>query len=281
MLTFRSTALATLLTLCPAPLLAAFLGYGDPLVAFAPRAQETLPPGPGQPEPGLYAAFLDRYLETRHPDGIHRVRYGAVSEADQEALWRWLRAEAQRGPGGLSRDAQFAFWANLYNGLTLARVLDAYPISSILDIKRWPWSFGPWDETLLTVQGQALSLNAIEHRILRPLFQEPRVHFALNCASLGCPNLAPRPYDAKTLEAALQAGLEAYLAHPRGLSLEAGKLTLSSIFDWYRSDFPEHRDAFLAALAAAAPQALRAPLQAVEGPFAYRYDWALNDAKAP
>ena len=281
MLTFRSTALATLLALCPAPLLAAFLGYGDPLLAFAPSAQQTLPQGPAQPEPDFYAAFLDRYLETTHPDGIHRVRYGAVTPGDQKALWAWLRAEAARGPGGLSQDAQFAYWANLYNGLTLARVLDAYPVSSILDIKRWPWSFGPWDEPLVRVQGLELSLNAIEHRILRPLFQEPRVHFALNCASLGCPNLAPKPYAAKTLETMLQAGLEAYLAHPRGLRLEGGQLTLSSIFDWYRSDFPADRDGFLTALAAAAPPELRAPLQAVQGPFAYEYDWALNDAPAP
>ncbi len=281
MLTIRSKTLAALLAVIPAPLLAAVLGYGDPLVAFAPSAQQALPQGPSQPARGFYAAFLDRYLETRHADGIHRVRYAAVTKADRDALWTWLRAEAQRGPGGLGRDHQFAYWANLYNGLTLARVLDAYPISSILDIKRWPWSFGPWDETLVTVQGEALSLNAIEHRILRPLFTEPRVHFALNCASLGCPNLAPRPYAGETLDDALQDGLETYLAHPRGLSLKGGQLTLSSIFDWYRSDFPEDRAAFLAFLAAAAPPGLQGPLQAVKGPFAYDYDWALNDAGAP
>jgi hypothetical protein len=277
MLSLRSTALAALLALLPGAALAAVLGYGASLAEFAPATQAALASG-GGPAEAFYARFLERYLVTDTPDRIHRLRYGAVTAEDRAALEAWVAAEAQRGPGGLARDEQFAYWANLYNALTVVRVLRDYPVTSILDLKRWPWSFGPWDEDLITVQGVALSLNAIEHRILRPLFAEPRVHFALNCASLGCPNLLPQPFTGENLEAALQGALEAYLAHPRGLAFEDGALTLSSLFDWYRDDFPPGQEAILAYLAAATPEALGPSLRTYEGPIAFRYDWALNDA---
>ena len=280
MLSLRSTALAALLALLPGAALAAVLGYGAPLAEFAPATQAALAGASTSPG-GFYGRFLERYLATETPDGIVRFRYRTVTAEDRAALEAWLGAEAQRGPRGLSRDEQFAYWTNLYNALTVARVLKDYPVSSILDLKRWPWSFGPWDEDLITVQGVALSLNAIEHRILRPLFAEPRVHFALNCASLGCPNLQPQPFTGDHLEADLQGALEAYLAHPRGIAFEDGELKLSSLFDWYRGDFPPGRGALLAYLAAAAPEALRPKLRAYEGPIAFRYDWALNDAPAP
>lgn len=280
MLSLRSTALAALLALLPGAAVAAVLGYGAPLVEFAPATQAALT-GAGSPAGAFYARFLERYLVTETTDRIHRLRYGAVTAADRAALEAWVEREAQRGPRGLPRAEQFAYWANLYNALTVVRVLKAYPVSSILDLKRWPWSFGPWDEDLITVQGTTLSLNALEHRILRPLFDEPRVHFALNCASLGCPNLLPQPFTGEHLETDLQAALEAYLAHPRGIALEGGTLTLSSLFDWYRDDFPPGQEAFLAYLASAAPETLKPSLRAYDGPIAFRYDWALNDASAP
>jgi hypothetical protein len=277
MLSLRSTALAALLAFLPGAALAAVLGYGAPLAEFAPATQAALA-GSGSPASAFYARFLARYLVTDTPDRIHRLRYGAVTAEDRAALEAWVDAEAQRSPRGLARDAQFAYWANLYNALTVVRVLRGYPVTSILDLKRWPWSFGPWDEDLITVQGVALSLNAIEHRVMRPLFNEPRVHFALNCASLGCPNLLPQPFTGENLEAALQGALQAYLAHPRGIAFEDEVLTLSSLFDWYRDDFPPGQDALLAYLAAAAPEALGPSLRAFDGPIAFRYDWALNDA---
>lgn len=277
MLSLRSTALAALLAFLPGAALAAVLGYGAPLAEFAPATQAALA-GSGSPASAFYARFLARYLVTDTPDRIHRLRYGAVTAEDRAALEAWVDAEAQRSPRGLARDAQFAYWANLYNALTVVRVIRGYPVTSILDLKRWPWSFGPWDEDLITVQGVALSLNAIEHRILRPLFNEPRVHFALNCASLGCPNLLPQPFTGENLEAALQGALQAYLAHPRGIAFEDEVLMLSSLFDWYRDDFPPGQDALLAYLAAAAPEALGPSLRAFDGPIAFRYDWALNDA---
>ena len=280
MLSLRSTTLAALLALLPGAALAAVLGYGAPLSEFAPATQAALA-GSGSSAGAFYARFLERYLVTDSPDRVHRLRYGAVTPEDRAALEAWVATEAQRGPRGLARNGQFAYWANLYNALTVARVLKAYPVSSILDLKRWPWSFGPWDEDLITVQGVALSLNAIEHRILRPLFAEPRVHFALNCASLGCPNLMPEPFTGDDLEADLQGALEAYLAHPRGIAFENGKLMLSSLFDWYGEDFPQGREALLAYLASAAPKTLGPSLRAYDGPIAFRYDWALNDAPGP
>ena len=106
---------------------------------------------------------------------------------------------------GLGRDEQCAYWINLYNALTLEVVLDHYPVDSIRDIDISPGLFsqGPWGKKLITVEGEQVSLNDIEHRILRPIWRDPRIHYAINCASLGCPNLQPRPFTGRTLDHAL------------------------------------------------------------------------------
>ena len=215
------------------------LGYGAPPGGICPATQAALAGGVSPASP-FYAHFLERYLVTGTADGIHRLRYGAVTAEDRAALEAWVEAEAQ-GPAGPDPGRAICLLGKSIQRADGGAVLKAYPVSSILELKRWPWSFGPWDEDLITVQGAALSLNAIEHRILRPLFAEPRVHFALNCASLGCPNLLPQPFTGDRLEADLQGALKAYLAHPRGIALEGGVLTLSSLFDWYGDDFPRGR----------------------------------------
>ena len=147
----RSTTLATLLALFPGAALAAVLGYGAPLAEFAPATQAALAGGVSPASP-FYEHFLERYLVTGTADGIHRLRYGAVTAEDRAALEAWVEAEAQRGPPGRPGTSNLPT-GHLYNALTVARVLKAYPVSSILELKRWPWSFGPWDEDLITVQG--------------------------------------------------------------------------------------------------------------------------------
>src|SRR5260370_17798050 len=95
--------------------------------------------------------------------------------------------------GAFRRAEQLAYWVNLYNSLTVDLVLDRYPVSSIRDIAISPglFSSGPWDKALIRVEGEPMTLNDIEHRILRPIWQDARLHYVLNCASLGCPSLPP------------------------------------------------------------------------------------------
>jgi hypothetical protein len=223
--------------------------------------------------------FLARYV-VAGDDGINRVAYGRVLPADHEALSLQIAALAGLPITSYRRAEQQAYWINLYNALTVRVVLDHYPVASIRDIKLGGLlSFGPWSGKLLHIEGEEVSLDDIEHRILRPFWHDPRLHYALNCASLGCPNLAARAYEAATMERALDAAARGYVNHPRGARVEGGELFVSSIYRWYAADFGGSDAAIIAHLRryAAPPlaQAL-APITAIAGD---RYDWSLNDAK--
>ncbi|MEM1004847.1 MAG: DUF547 domain-containing protein [Pseudomonadota bacterium] len=222
-------------------------------------------------------AFLSRYVA---PDaqGVNRVAYSQVTQSDQMALDTYLADLQAVDPTQLTREQQLAFWINLYNATTVRVVLDNYPVESIRDIKTGPLSVGPWNQPLLTVQGQALSLNDVEHRIIRPTFNEPRIHYALNCAAVGCPNLMDRAWQADTLERDFAAAERAYVNDPRGVRFDdRGRLTLSKIYIWFREDFGPNEQAVITGIAQAANPDLQARLEQTARVSGYDYDWTLND----
>jgi hypothetical protein len=165
----------------------------------------------------------------------------------------------------------------MYNALTVKVVLEHYPVKSIRKIYGGLFDTGPWNEPLIEVAGVALTLNDIEHRILRPIWRDPRIHYAVNCASLGCPNLAARVYSSANIEELLDAGARAFVNHPRGVDASGRRLTLSSIYDWYGTDFGATRDERLQHLRQYAEPELAAKLGAYEGRIRYDYDWRLNE----
>ena len=152
------------------------------------------------------------------PDGVNRVAYGKVAPQDKQALASYVDRLSKVQVTKLARSEQLPYWINLYNAATVKVVLDHYPVESILKIDISPGLFakGPWKKKLLTVEGEAVSLDDIEHRILRPIWKDPRTHYAVNCASLGCPNLQPRAFTAGNMDELLDAGARAYVNHPRG-----------------------------------------------------------------
>ncbi|MCP5366893.1 MAG: DUF547 domain-containing protein [Hyphomicrobiales bacterium] len=227
---------------------------------------------------GPWAAFLARYVRPGD-DGINRVAYGQVTAADRAALEAYLSALAAVPVDGLNRDRQMAFWINLYNALTVRLILDYAPKESIRDIDISPGLFsdGPWGRKLVRVAGEDVSLNDIEHRILRPVWRDPRVHYAVNCASLGCPNLWPEPFRAGDLAAQLDAAARAYVNHPRGARVHGGKLTVSSIYVWFGGDFGGGAGV-LAHLRRYAGEALLKDLAPITGIADHAYDWRLNAA---
>jgi len=223
--------------------------------------------------------FLASYLTT-DAQGVNRVAYARVTPEDRAALDAYLAQVQATEPATLGRDEQLAFWINLYNARTVTLILDNYPVASIRDIKDGAFSVGPWGRPAVTVDGRTLSLHDIEHGIVRALWDDPRVHYALNCAAIGCPNLAPVAYAGATLEAELAAAERAYVNDPRGVHLDAERrLVLSKIYVWYREDFGASEDDVLRGLAEITddPELSRrlakAPLV-----FRYVYDWRLNDA---
>lgn len=227
-----------------------------------------------------YDRFLRAYHDTGGDDGIARLRYGAVSPADRTTLARFIDQLEATDTTALTRDQQLAFWINLYNAQTIALILENGPVDSIRDISNGPLRLGPWNRADLNVRGQALSLNDIEHRIVRAHFNEPRIHYAFNCAALGCPNLKPQAWRAASLERDFNAAEAAYLAHPRGVAIQAdGRVTASKIFVWFREDFGATEAEVLDYLIARTPPDKSAALTRRGRIDRYAYDWALNTAR--
>lgn len=223
-----------------------------------------------------WAGLLHRYVLDQHPSGINRFDYAAVSEADTDLLQTYIDYLAKQSIPDLTQLQQQALWINLYNALTVQLILENPGVSSIRKIKDGLFSFGPWDREVVVIDGLAVTLNDIEHRILRPLYGDYRVHFAVNCASLGCPNLAAVPFTASTLDAMLNKGAADYVNHPRGVTINSDKMILSTLFKWYEEDFGEDTHAAVKRLAQHAKPALAQDMTTHNGRIRYEYDWALN-----
>ena len=221
--------------------------------------------------------ILDRYLITDHPSGIHRFDYAALkaNASDRERLDAYIKRLATLDPRTFAKAEQLAYWINLYNALTVFVILPRFPVDSIKDIRSGLLHAGPWKLPLVTVQAQPLTLDQIEHGILRPIWRDRRIHYAVNCASLGCPNLAPEAYRADNAERLLEQASAAYINHPRGARVADGRLMVSSIYDWFKADFGGNDAGVLAHLRRYARPELAAEL-AKHDRFRHDYDWRLN-----
>jgi hypothetical protein len=214
--------------------------------------------------------FLDNYIVI---DGQnHLIRYQAVSSNDRSLLKQYIEQLANTDPRKFSQAEQYAYWVNLYNAITVELILDAYPVKSITKLGGL-FSFGPWGDEVVTINSKALTLNDIEHRILRPIWQDPRTHYAVNCASLGCPNLQTQAFTAENTEALLEQAARQFVNSDKGVLVQKNKLQLSSIYDWFIADFGTQEQ-----LIEHLNQYRTQPLSNVKN-IDYEYDWALNQAK--
>ena len=231
---------------------------------------------------GRWERFVKTYV-TASPDGVNRLAYSRVSAADRAALDDYIDRLAAFEISRYGRDEQLAYWINLYNALTIAVVLDHYPVKSILDIAISPglFSIGPWGKKLVTVDGEALSLDDIEHRILRPIWRDPRIHYAVNCASIGCPNLATMAFTGANAEDMLTRTARDYVNNPRGAELRNGRLVVSGGGGGWEEDFGDSDVGVIRHLRQYARPNLAAALDGVTRIAADDYDWALNEAERP
>jgi hypothetical protein len=264
--------------------LAVALAWGGP-VGAAPKAelwarwQQHDPAATTTVDHTAWGLLLDRFVRAGK-DGIHRFAYREVTPQDRGALDAYLAMLAAVPVSRLDRPEQLAYWLNLYNALTVAVVLDHYPTRSIRDIDISPGLFsdGPWRLKLVTVEGEALSLDDIEHRIVRPIWHDPRIHYGLNCAAIGCPNLQPRPFSGHDLDHALDLAAMAYVNDPRGMRIEDGHLHVSSIYVWFMDDFGGDEAGVIRHLLAYAEPEAAMRLQRLDAVDSHSYDWRLNDA---
>jgi hypothetical protein len=233
------------------------------------------PAGSGKMAHGAFDALLKAHVRI-DAAGYATVDYAGL-RGKRADLTAYLDALQATDAAALSRKEAHAFWINMYNAKTLDVILEHYPVKSIRDIALGGGGLfgrGPWSKKMMTVAGTELSLDDVEHRIVRALFNDPLSHYALNCASVSCPNLMPRAYTAANLDVQMRESATLYVNHPRGLTVADGRITASKIYSWYADDFGGK-----SALKAHWLEFANPGLAALIGPASigdFVYDWLLN-----
>lgn len=205
-------------------------------------------------------------LLQKHVSALGKVDYEGLNK-DRSRLESYLQLLREHTPTeGWSQNERLAYWINAYNAFTVQLILDHYPIQSIRDIDK------PWDTPFIHLGGQTYSLNQIEHEIIRKQFEEPRIHFAVNCAAQSCPPLLNRAYVSDQLDRQLEQQTRAYVNNPKHNVLSKEKAELSEIFNWYRDDFTKG-----STLIAFINRYSRTPV-GVQAAISFKpYDWRLNN----
>jgi len=232
-----------------------------------------------------WTKLLQSYVKPSS-DGLNRVDYAAWKAEGRTALNGYVATLEGTDVTKLGRNEQFAFWTNLYNAKTIDVVLDAYPVESIRDISLGGSLFsavtgGPWDAEVTQVNGVDLTLNNIEHDILRPLFVDPRIHYGVNCASIGCPNLGTEAFTGDKLEAQLDAAAKDYVNNSRGVAVTDRGLVASKIYSWFSEDFGGNERDLIRHLSKYAEGDRASALSNARDIYDYEYDWGLNDVGVP
>lgn len=179
-------------------------------------------------------------LLRKHVDDTGMVDYTGMAK-DSNKLTAYLALLSKNGPNKKkwTKDQQMAYWINAYNAFTVKLILDHYPVASIKDIKNGiPFVSTVWDIKFFEIAGKEFDLNNIEHGILRKM-DDPRIHFALVCASLSCPKLQPFAYRADQLDAQLTEAATEFFNEPFRNEISQNKVQLSKLLDWYWGDFKD------------------------------------------
>ncbi len=231
-----------------------------------------LQPGSVAADPAVDHSIFGELLATHVKQGV--VNYAGF-KTEEEKLDRYLNVLANTDPDALGREEQFAFYINAYNAWTIKLILSGYP--GVKSIKELGSPFqSPWKKEIVTIHGKKSSLDDIEHNILRPRFKDPRVHFAINCASKSCPPLISEPYRGSVLNTQLDQVTRDFLNTPGNYRLEGDTLWVSSIFKWFAGDFNDDPAGFHQTFATGE---LKQGLDEKQGRLKVRYldyDWSLN-----
>jgi len=175
-----------------------------------------------------YNAFLQKFV---YPSG--KVKYADI-KANKATMNEIVKEfESNTPQSDWSRNEKLAYWINVYNLYTIKLVVDNYPTSSIKNIAGGK----PWDKKFIPIGGKTYSLNNVENDIIRPRFKEPRIHFAVNCASKSCPVLLNKAYKPSKLSAQLTYQTKRFLKDTSKNQFSGNTAKLSKIFSWYKEDF--------------------------------------------
>lgn len=223
---------------------------------------------PSKVDNRLYDELLKKYVLNG------QVNYKGL-KSDESRLDAYLNHLAIIRPNRLERKDRFAFYINAYNAWTIKLILDHYPgISSIKDIGGIFSS--PWKKKIARINGELITLDHIEHDILRPQFKDPRVHFAINCAARSCPPLANFAFNGKELDEQLDLLTRKFINNSHSNYLKDDTLWVSRIFKWFGEDFNDDIIGFIETYAQKDFKGLlNSPKKKIKIKY-LDYDWALN-----
>jgi len=225
-----------------------------------------------------FDTLLKKYVDTNG-----NVDYRTWQKEDYQTLENYLKALSAADPRlDASRDNQLAFWINAYNALTIYGILEKYPTSSIKNHTAKLFGYNIWKDLKLQVANGAFSLDSIEHKILRHM-DEPRIHFAIVCASESCPRLLNEAFTGETLEDQLVTNAEHFFAQSGNFQINAksGKVKLSSILNWFGEDFGDNKNEVLDSIEEyLTPKDSEALATKEKWSISYLpYSWKLNEQK--
>ncbi|MDA1229329.1 MAG: DUF547 domain-containing protein [Planctomycetota bacterium] len=227
----------------------------------------------------FYDQLLQKYVDR---DGMVNYTAWHASASDRKGLQQYLQRLSQASPAiKASREGQLAFWINSYNATTLEGILQVYPTSSIRNHTAKVAGYNIWKDLPLLVGGKPHALETIEHRILRKI-NEPRIHFAIVCASIGCPRLLNEAYVEDRLEEQLALNTRDFFSRPQNFQLgKSGTMHVSAILDWFGEDFGSTQQTQFTALQQYLPENAQRLAVSPQAHVEFQeYNWSLNQQSA-
>jgi hypothetical protein len=216
----------------------------------------------------IYASLLKKHVRKS------RVNYDGFKK-DEKLLDEYLVVLSRIDSKSLTKNSRFAFYINVYNANTIKIVLTKFPgINSIKEIGGF--FSNPWKQKFISLNNRVVTLDYIEHEVLRPQFKDPRVHFAINCASKSCPPLRNEPYEAKKLAQQLDDQAANFINDKKYNFIKGDTFYMSKIFKWFEDDFSDNQLIFIKSYAS---NRLQEKLNSFQGNIKIRYleyDWSLN-----
>ncbi len=225
----------------------------------------------------LWGDILTKYVHL-NINNERTFDYDNVSKNDKAKLTRYLYQLQKVDPRNYRRNEQLAYWVNLYNALIVDLALTHFPLKSIKDVG--DGFTGPWNIKIANVANMPITLNNIEHGILRPLWQDMRIHYVINCGSIGCPDVPEKPFSSIDIDNQLDLAARRFINQKKGVMLNDNVLVLSSIYDWFAVDFGEDQQALLLHLMRHAEPVLKQKLKLFNGKTEFFYNWKLNGLSA-
>jgi len=226
--------------------------------------------------------ILTAYIDDQHPSGVNRFDYSAVTAGDARKIKSYIGYMQKLEPRQLNSEEAKAYWINLYNAILVDQIIDTFQSGSnraVNRLKRGGLRSMGLGREVAEVAMQEISLNDIEHGILRPIWKDPRIHFAISPCTLGGASIQKTAFNGENNEELLEKSRADFFGHSRSVSVGRNRIVLNSVFDWYAADFASNKQELLAYVRENVGEGTRQAIQGLSR-ISYEYNWDLNTPDA-